>query len=176
MQTLSLRFGAENADSLIPAPPRKIYGVLWIMGVGLGIRDDIGMRFLLHLSLICSIVVFPAGFPGVASPADTRPAGLESGDGWSRPVRLKGVPNMYEVAPGLYRGTQPTCEGFEELRKFGIKTVVSLRSFHSVGGEAREHGLDWAQVPMKAWHPEKEDFIRLLRILTDPSRRPALVF
>ena len=46
-------------------------------------------------------------------------------------IDLPGCPNLCKVSNTLYRGAQPTREGFERLKKLGIKTVVSLRDHHS---------------------------------------------
>lgn len=39
---------------------------------------------------------------------------------------VDGVPNFSEVAPGVYRGGQPTSAGWAFLKTKGIKTVVKL--------------------------------------------------
>ena len=57
----------------------------------------------------------------------------------------------------------------------GIKTVVNLRSFHGDGEEIAGTHLGYAQIDMKAWHPEKEDVILFLQIIHDPNRTPVLV-
>src|SRR5256885_1649694 len=44
---------------------------------------------------------------------------------------VPGVPNFARVSDVLYRGAQPTHEGFLELKKLGVRTVVSLRQMHS---------------------------------------------
>ena len=41
-------------------------------------------------------------------------------------VAPNGVPNFQEVGPGVYRGGQPTTEGWVYLQKKGIKTVIKL--------------------------------------------------
>jgi tyrosine-protein phosphatase SIW14 len=41
-------------------------------------------------------------------------------------VAPNGVPNFQEVGPGVYRGGQPTSEGWVYLQKKGIKTVIKL--------------------------------------------------
>src|SRR5258708_40139489 len=41
-----------------------------------------------------------------------------------RHLLLEGVPNFGEVTPTLYRGGQPTREGFDRLAKMGINIVV----------------------------------------------------
>ena len=39
----------------------------------------------------------------------------------------KGVPNFGEVTAQLFRGGQPTTEGFHALKNFGIEIVVNFR-------------------------------------------------
>lgn len=39
---------------------------------------------------------------------------------------VKGIPHFKEVAPGVYRGGQPTAEGWVYLKAQGVKTVVKL--------------------------------------------------
>ncbi len=94
---------------------------------------------------------------------------------WAKPTELKGVPNLHKVSDRLYRSAQPTAEGFRNIKTLGIKTVVSLRSFSSDRKEIEATGLDYHHIYMKAWHPEQEDIIKFLRIVTDESRGPILV-
>jgi hypothetical protein len=44
-----------------------------------------------------------------------------------RKLSLAGVPNFGEVNSTLYRGAQPTREGFAKLAKLGISIVVDVR-------------------------------------------------
>jgi protein tyrosine phosphatase (PTP) superfamily phosphohydrolase (DUF442 family) len=104
-----------------------------------------------------------------AEPADDRPAS------WAQPIELEGVPNLHRVSAGLYRSAQPTALGMRNLRKLRIKTVVNLRAFHSDRDEIGDAALGYEHIYMKTWHPEREDVVRFLRIVTDPSRAPFLV-
>ncbi len=94
---------------------------------------------------------------------------------WATPTELKGVPNFHKVSDHLYRSAQPTPEGFRNLKAMGIKTVISLRSFSSDRKEIQAAGLDYHHIYMKAWHPEQEDIIKFLRLVTDKSCGPVLV-
>lgn len=38
------------------------------------------------------------------------------------------IPNMTVASPGIYRGGLPNAEGFEKLKKMGIKTLVCSRN------------------------------------------------
>ncbi len=54
-----------------------------------------------------------------------------------------GVPNLVEVAPGLWRSGQPTTEGWTYLKSIGVRHVVKL-NFESEGtdADAVDLGLD----------------------------------
>jgi len=94
---------------------------------------------------------------------------------WAQPLQQEGLPNLHQVTPWLYRGAQPTAAGMRQLKAMGIKTVVNLRSFNSDREELGTTGLAYEHISMKAWHPEKEDIIRFLRITTDKARAPVFV-
>jgi protein tyrosine phosphatase (PTP) superfamily phosphohydrolase (DUF442 family) len=105
--------------------------------------------------------------------ADTSPANRP--ETWAQPVKLEGVPNLYRVSGTLYRGDQPSPLGMQNLKKLGLKTILNLRSFHSDRDEIGETGLAYEHIYMKPWHPEEDDVVRFLKIVTDPQRTPVLV-
>ncbi len=94
---------------------------------------------------------------------------------WAQPVPLAGAPNLHKVSDTLYRSAQPTAAGMLNLRRLGVKTVVSLRAFHSDRADTQKAGLGYEHIFMKTWHPEAEDVVRFLKIATDPARSPVLV-
>ena len=94
---------------------------------------------------------------------------------WAQPLERKELPNFFKVTDDLYRGGQPTAEGMRELKKMGIKTVINLRSYHSDRDKIGETGLAYEHIYMKTWHPEDEEVVRFLQIVTDSDRRPAFV-
>mgnify|MGYP000958333467 CR=1 FL=1 len=61
------------------------------------------------------------------------------------------------------------------LKEKGIQTVVNLRSFNSDRKEIGTTGLGYEHIYMKAWHPEREEVVRFLQIVTNPRRGPVLV-
>lgn len=122
-----------------------------------------------HLILILAAGCSLAGIVLAAEPSTQRPAS------WAAPVALTGVPNLHRVSADLYRSAQPTAEGMRNLRRQGIVTVVDLRSFHSDRDEIGNTGLGYEHISMKAWHPERKEIVRFLRIVSDPSRTPVLV-
>ncbi len=94
---------------------------------------------------------------------------------WATPLERPGLPNLFKVSDRLYRGAQPTAEGFAELKKLGIRTVVNLRADHSDLALMDKVGLGYVSVPMRAWHPEREDLVMFLKVVTDTTRTPVFV-
>lgn len=118
---------------------------------------------------VLTLLVILNGLFGVFATETNRPAE------WAAPIALEGVPNLYKVSDKLYRSAQPTAIGMQNLEKMGIKTVINLRSFHSDQNELKGTGLTGEHLFVKAWHPEREEALRFLQIVTDPARTPALV-
>lgn len=130
------------------------------------------MRYILYLLIIFGLTEY--GFPVLAMAAPADIAGRRP-SAWAQPLSLPGVPNLHKVSDTLYRSAQPTGAGMRNLKKLGIETIVNLRSFHSDRDEISNTGLAYEHIYMKAWHPEEEDVIRFLQIVTNPKRTPVLV-
>jgi tyrosine-protein phosphatase SIW14 len=110
----------------------------------------------------------PTMKPAATSPA-TRARML------AKPTTLPGVDNFAQVSPSLYRGEQPTAEGFAQLKQRGIKTVVNLRAFHDDRDLLKGSGLRYVHIPEKAWHPEDEDIAKFLKVMQGPANQPVFV-
>jgi protein tyrosine phosphatase (PTP) superfamily phosphohydrolase (DUF442 family) len=109
-----------------------------------------------------------AGYARSEESADARPAS------WAQPLQETGIPNLFKVSDSLYRSAQPTDEALRNMRHLGIVTVVNLRAFHSDRDEL-DPVLGYEDIHMKSWHPEREDAVAFLRIVTDPKRVPVLL-
>ena len=94
---------------------------------------------------------------------------------WAEPVAAEGVPNLYRIAPGLYRSAQPSAEGMRSLEKMGIKTVVNLRNFNSDDKELKGTTLKGVSISMNTWDVDVEEIVEVLKILRDPSGAPYLI-
>jgi protein tyrosine/serine phosphatase len=95
----------------------------------------------------------------------------------TQPTTLK---NFQEVEASLYRGAQPTEEGFRELAKLGVHTVVDLRG--SGGRSSKEArivgglGMQYVNVPLDGFRaPTPEQVSKLLGILENQSDGPVFV-
>jgi len=91
-------------------------------------------------------------------------------------MEMQGVPNFHKVSDDLYRSAQPTAEGMKNLREFGIKTIVSFRSFHSDRDEIGTTDVGYEHFPMHPWYPKTEAVVRFLQIVTNPERTPVLIY
>jgi len=114
-------------------------------------------------SMVC---LFLAGLPACA---------------YSAPIKLGGVGNFQKVDDGVYRGAQPTDEGFAGLAKLGIRTVVDLREIgeHSQAGEQRAveaAGMRYISVPMKGMsRPTDPQVSQVIKLLNDKTAGPVFV-
>lgn len=130
------------------------------------------MRFPPTVGLVLAFAFLAGAARPGETPASAPPA---RNPRWAVRVELPGLPNFHRVSPALYRGAQPTREGLAELRRLGVKTVVSLRAFHGEREAVAAAGLGYERISFKVWHPEDEDLRRFLVIAADPARQPVFV-
>jgi tyrosine-protein phosphatase SIW14 len=91
-----------------------------------------------------------------------------------------GIKNFDKVDDHVYRGAQPTNEGFAYLAKIGVKTVLDLRED---GQRARDEertvtaaGMKYVHVPMSGLTPPSDAQTRqVLTLLEDASVGPVFV-
>jgi hypothetical protein len=95
-----------------------------------------------------------------------------SGD-TARELNLPGVPQFMEVTPHLYRGGQPTEDGFRSLARMGIDIVVDIR-----GSRKRERdlvtklGMRYVAMPWHCPFPKDKVFARFLLFLRrNPTKK-----
>jgi protein tyrosine phosphatase (PTP) superfamily phosphohydrolase (DUF442 family) len=103
---------------------------------------------------------------------------------WPQPnhTRIAGVSNFGEVTPTIWRGSQPTAEGFRNLERAGVKTIINLRSSHDDLPALRDTKLQYLRIPMRAWDPDQGQFAQLTvvmqtleRLLQSPSAGPIFI-
>lgn len=99
---------------------------------------------------------------------------------FARPSSVQGIENFSHVDGHVYRGAQPTGEGFTYLAKIGVKTVVDLRE-HDERSLAEERvvtaaGMQYVNVPMTGLTPPTEAQItKILALLEDYTTGPVFV-
>lgn len=83
---------------------------------------------------------------------------------------VHGIPNFQAVNEQLYRGGQPTKDGFRELAAMGVTTVIDLRG---EGGRSESEkklvkslGMRYVNIPMKSMRtPDGHDINHALKIM-----------
>lgn len=91
-----------------------------------------------------------------------------------------GLPNFHKVDDHVYRGAQPTPEGFRNLANLGLKTVVDLRGpEHSEAAEKKiveEDGMRYVSIPMRGMStPTDKQISDALKLMNDPASGPVFV-
>ena len=96
-------------------------------------------------------------------------------EGWAQPMQVEGLPNLYKVSDGVYRGAQPTPAGMQALQKLGVQTVINLREPDADTAGLRGTNLAYESIPMTPSRPKDDDVVRFLRVVCDPERGPVFV-
>ena len=87
------------------------------------------------------------------------------------PADKPGLDNFDEVAPHIYRGSNPNDEDLAKLKKMGVRTIVDLRMRHSRGEElaAKRLGLKWVHMSMGYWAPSDQRVKEIMEVLSDAN-------
>jgi protein tyrosine phosphatase (PTP) superfamily phosphohydrolase (DUF442 family) len=112
------------------------------------------------------------------SPRQAPTGGLADGNNVHAPAHpreIVGVRNFAQISPALYRGEQPTADGFAELKRRGIKTIVDLRTLHDDRELLSGTGFQYFHIYAKPWHAEDEDVVTFLKIVEAPENQPVFV-
>lgn len=89
------------------------------------------------------------------------------------------LPHFFRVDHAVWRGGQPTPEGFRQLAALGVKTVVDLRSEGARETErdlVESLGMRWVHLPMRIyWRPSETQITAFLQVIDDPVNRPVFI-
>ena len=100
------------------------------------------------------------------APADAqtaRPAQAERNPDWATP--LPHVSNLHQVTPGLYRSARLDSVDVAQLQALGVKTVISLRSFHSDTDLLKDSGIHTIRIPINTWAIRDSHVIEAMRTI-----------
>ena len=88
------------------------------------------------------------------------------------------IENFAKVNDHYYRGSQPDAEGFAQLKRFGIKTVIDLRQDYKKDEETsvRDLGMNFFRIPLKTRVAATEEQTNyFLNLVNDPANWPVYV-
>ena len=93
---------------------------------------------------------------------------------------LPGVHNFHQVNAYVYRGAQPTEEGFANLAKLGVRTILDLRESGKRSKQeektVRKAGMNYISIPMRGLQaPSRDDIAKALALLGDKETGPVFV-
>jgi tyrosine-protein phosphatase SIW14 len=122
------------------------------------------MRLLRQIKLLAVLVLVLASIPA-----------------WAGGMNAQGVPNFYQVNDHVYRGAQPSDEGWKTLATLGVKTVIDLRLKNEHPTEAEQQaveaaGMHYINIPMNGLiAPADEQVSRVLALLDSTKDGPVFV-
>ena len=90
-------------------------------------------------------------------------------------INLKGVENLYKVSNELYRGGEPTKEGYRNLAKLGIKTIVTLQLHSPFKEFIKSQGMSLKHIPINPLNMKDEYAEEFLSIMANPLNHPVYV-
>lgn len=92
---------------------------------------------------------------------------------------IKGLENFARVNPTLYRGAEPTDEGFKQLKAMGIKTVIDFRSHHNTKDKVTAAGMTPVEIPLHAdfgsTPPNDAELKKFFDVVLDPAQQPVYI-
>jgi tyrosine-protein phosphatase SIW14 len=95
--------------------------------------------------------------------------------------QLPGISDAGKVNEFLYRGTQPSQEGVEQLKKLGISAIVDLRgerrgTLEQERRHAESLGMRLVQIPGNGWSPPRDEQIaEFLSLFRERPRQKVFV-
>lgn len=125
--------------------------------------------------LIFAALTATAAFALCACRSDeTIPASGPRPAKWAAPVSVDSPGNCYRVSDELYRAEQPEPKQLDDLKKLGVRTLLSLREYHADDAAFGRAGLTLARHPMAAGSVAPADLVIALRHIRN-SPKPVLV-
>jgi tyrosine-protein phosphatase SIW14 len=95
-------------------------------------------------------------------------------------ARFKELPNFHLVNSNLYRGGQPEKGGLDQLKKLGIKTIISLRDdderARAEKAEAESMGFRYFNIPFASFdRPSDKAVDEVLKLIDSQENSPLFI-
>jgi tyrosine-protein phosphatase SIW14 len=132
---------------------------------------QVAHRFFAVVVVVAALCL-PAPPEGV-----TKPSALPLGRSPAQKLTLTGVKNFGQVTPLLFRGAQPSREGFNALAAMGVDIVVDGR----LSGQDSERkvvtalGMRYVSIPWHCLFPKDKTFAKFLVLLRDNPNKKVFV-
>lgn len=87
---------------------------------------------------------------------------------WAVPIAKD--QNLYQVTPNFYRSAKLNKKSVATLQHLGIRTIVSLRAYHSDKPLLKDSPIRVVRIPINTWSIKDDDVIRALRAIRDAEK------
>ncbi len=90
------------------------------------------------------------------------------------------IPVFREVAPGIYRGAQPSAHGYDYLQSLGVKTIVNFRHEQDPikwdEKQAKEREMQYVSLPWTIYGEYDRNLVKdYFEVMKDPANRPVFI-
>ena len=121
------------------------------------------------LGFVCSGLAIPVSIGGNALPQTDRLDLTQSKSStvqrtMGQHLKAEGIPNFGQVTPTLYRGGQPSAEGFEMLAHMGIAIIVDVGRSKRDEALIKSLGMTYVSLPWYCPFPKDKVFARFIEI------------
>jgi tyrosine-protein phosphatase SIW14 len=124
------------------------------------------------IGIAVAVLCLPAHAQEAAKPANSSAAEHI----FAQKVILLGVPNFGQVTRSLFRGAQPSEDGFGALAKMGVGIIVDLRGDSNDEREqVTKLGMQYISIPSQCSHMTDDGVAKFLSILRDNPDKKVFV-
>jgi protein tyrosine phosphatase (PTP) superfamily phosphohydrolase (DUF442 family) len=144
------------------------------------------MKRLLGCVFVLALAALPAAAQqsttpnsaGLSSPEEKIPGGIaiHAMAVPAEKVKIGGVPNAGKISNALFRGAQPSTQGFAELKRLGVTTIVDLRGNRGEvkweRAQSEALGLRFVSIPVLGWtSPGDAQVAEFLKLFDDKNQK-----
>jgi len=123
--------------------------------------------FSLFVVLVISLAIAASVSPQTDHPEVSPSKQPRAEHAMGKHLTAKGIPNFGQVTPTLYRGGQPSVEGFRELAHTGVNIVVDTGRSERDESLVKNLGMVYISLPWYCPFPKDEVFARFITLLRD---------
>jgi tyrosine-protein phosphatase SIW14 len=135
-----------------------------------------GMASKFLCTLANGIVVTALCLPARAQEITKTAASSAVENVFAQKAVLPGVPNFGQVTPSLFRGAQPSDDGFSALAKMGVGIVVDLRGDSDDERErVTKLGMEYIAIPSHCSRMTEDGVAKFLTIVRDHPDKKVFV-
>ena len=123
--------------------------------------------FSLFVVLVISLAIAASVSPQTDHPEVSPSKQPRAEHAMGKHLTAKGIPNFGQVTPTLYRGGQPSVEGFRELAHTGVNIVVDTGRSERDESLVKNLGMVYISLPWYCPFPKDEVFARFITLMRD---------